>query len=221
MAKIILGLTGSVATTKSILVAKAIKARGHDLVIAATGPSQYFLTAEEMGELREISTEFVTDQQEWPGTCYSRGQEIPHIRLGDWADSLVIAPLDANTLAKIAHGLSDNLLTSLVRAWDFRKPIVLAPAMNTRMWNHPFTAAHLEAFAKLYGWESVDPGKPSRSANNICESINLAATRLQITMPVEKVLACGEFGMGAMGTPEAVLGALDEVLKNSAAQIQN
>lgn len=219
MSKILLGLTGSVATTKATEVARAIKARGYELAIAATGPSQYFLANEEKAELTEMSSEYVTDHEEWPGNSYIRGQEIPHIRLGDWADALVIAPLDANTLAKIAHGLSDNLLTSLLRAWDFSKPTVLAPAMNTRMWNHPFTANHLGEFAKLYGWKAENSLNTAEINNSVktCERINLDSNRLQIALPVEKILACGDFGMGAMAPTDAILWALDYVLKNTGA----
>jgi phosphopantothenoylcysteine decarboxylase len=216
MAKILLGLTGSVATIKATELARALQARGHELVIAATSHSQYFLVAEEKAELAQVSLEFVTDSEEWPGNSYTKGQEIPHIRLGEWADAMVIAPLDANTLAKIALGLSDNLLTSMLRAWDFSKPMVLAPAMNTRMWNHPFTALHLGEFAKLYGWKSESSQKSAEnnSSIKICESINLDSTGLQIALPVEKVLACGDFGMGAMAPTEAILWALDNVLEN-------
>lgn len=217
MAKILLGLTGSVATTKATEVARAIRARGYELAIVATGPSQYFLTPEEKAELGQISSEYVTDHEEWPGSVYTRGQKIPHIRLGDWADALIIAPLDANTLAKIANGLSDNLLTSLLRAWDFGKPMVLAPAMNTRMWNHPFTTNHLGEFAKLFGWKSNNCNieTESNTPTKICERINLDLNQLQIALPVEKALACGDFGIGAMAPPDAILWALDYVLKNT------
>src|SRR5262245_20486764 len=77
------------------------------------------------------------------GASYQRDDPVLHIELRRWADLLVIAPLDANTLAKLAYGLSDNLLTCLYRAWDRRRPIVLAPAMNTFMWENPLTDRHL------------------------------------------------------------------------------
>ena len=64
-----------------------------------------------------------------------------HIELRRYCDLLLIAPLSANTMGKIANGLCDNLLTSLVRAWDFKKPkpVIVAPAMNTMMYEHPLT----------------------------------------------------------------------------------
>ena len=67
----------------------------------------------------------------------ARGDPVRHIEFRHWADLLVVAPLDANTLAKFAIGLCDNFLTCLFRAWDFAKPVILAPAMNTLMWDHP------------------------------------------------------------------------------------
>lgn len=71
------------------------------------------------------------------------------LELRKWADTLLIAPLDANSLAKIAHGLCDNLLTSLVRAWDFNKPLYFAPAMNTAMWENPLTYQHMKTLKEL------------------------------------------------------------------------
>jgi len=68
---------------------------------------------------------------------------VLHIELRRWADVLLFAPLTAHTLAKLALGLCDNLPTNIARAWDSNKPVLVAPAMNTHMWNHPLTADHL------------------------------------------------------------------------------
>lgn len=69
---------------------------------------------------------------------------IFNVELRKWADSLLIAPLDANSLAKIANGICDNLLTSIVRAWDSQRPLYFAPAMNTYMWNNSLTYQHMK-----------------------------------------------------------------------------
>jgi len=106
--------------------------------------------------------------------AYQRDDVIPHIELRKWADILVIAPLSANTLTKLALGLSDNLLTSLFYAWDPNKPVLMAPAMNTFMWQNPLTKAHLHAFL-------------------VCKN-----TKRSLVMPQSKKLACGDEGIGAM-----------------------
>jgi len=86
---------------------------------------------------------------------------------------MIIAPLDANTLAKMANGICDNLLTSVVRAWDWETvPILLAPAMNTFMWNHPLTEPQLQTVTSF-------------STTKKCK----------IIAPISKKLACGDTGM--------------------------
>jgi phosphopantothenoylcysteine decarboxylase len=75
---------------------------------------------------------------------------VLHIELRKWAEVFVVAPLDANSLAKISVGISDNLLTTVARAWDFKKPMVVCAAMNTAMWDHPVTAKGL-AILKEWG----------------------------------------------------------------------
>lgn len=84
---------------------------------------------------------FVLDQDEWAAWS-GRGDPVLHIQLRDWAQIMVIAPLDANTMAKAAQGLCDNLLTCIVRAWDVARPLVFCPAMNTHMYKHPLTMRH-------------------------------------------------------------------------------
>ncbi|KAK6460316.1 hypothetical protein DFJ63DRAFT_248653 [Scheffersomyces coipomensis] len=100
---------------------------------------------------------------------------ILHNELRRWADIMLIAPLSANTLAKISNGISDNLLTSIIRSWNpsIKKPILVAPAMNTFMYTHPITAKQIRYI------ESPDFG-------------------IEVLKPVEKVLVCGDIGMGGM-----------------------
>lgn len=108
----------------------------------------------------ELDADVFDDRDEW-SMWQNRGDPVLHIgnsvfqiqsnviELRKWADALLIAPLDANTLAKIANGLCDNLLTSVVRAWDFDKPLYFAPAMNTAMWENPLTYQHMKTLKEL------------------------------------------------------------------------
>ena len=80
---------------------------------------------------------------------------MTHIEQRAWADLFLIAPLSANTLSKLATGACDNLLTCVARAWDFDKPILVAPAMNTHMWTHPVTSGQLETLGAWGYTESV------------------------------------------------------------------
>ncbi|GAB2221306.1 hypothetical protein Droror1_Dr00012481 [Drosera rotundifolia] len=117
-----------------------------------------------------------TDEDEW-SSWKKIGDPVLHIELRRWADVMVIAPLSANTLGKIAGGLCDNLLTCIVRAWDYTKPLFVAPAMNTFMWNNPFTEKQL---------------------------ILLDELGISLIPPVTKRLACGDYGNGAMAEPTLI-----------------
>ena len=88
------------------------------------------------------------DEDEWK---YEKvGDPVLHIELRKWADILLIAPMSANTLAKVAQGLSDNLVTCVARAWDVSKPFVVCPAMNTQMWVHPLTHQHVTLLRQIF-----------------------------------------------------------------------
>ncbi|CAM9175148.1 unnamed protein product [Scytosiphon promiscuus] len=118
------------------------------------------------------------DADEW-GVWDTVGDPVLHIQLRDWADLLLVAPLSANTLAKLANGLCDNLVTCVARAWDFKngKKFVAAPAMNTHMWEHPMTDRHLSTLKEL---------------------------DIVIVPPASKLLACGDTGVGALADVEDV-----------------
>ena len=79
-----------------------------------------------------------------------------HDLLYSWADVLIVAPASVNVIAKSSHGIADNFVLSVMRAWDFRKPCILCPAMNTVMWTHPSTQESL-ARLRAWGWEVLDP----------------------------------------------------------------
>lgn len=179
---VLLGVTGSVATTVVGKLVERLRADGHEVEVVATKSSLYFFKPETLG------VKVWRDEDEWPGDRYMRGQEIPHIELRRWADVLVIAPLDANTLAKLAGGQCDNLLTCVFRAWDFAKPMIVAPAMNTHMWENPFTHMHLRQL----------------------EGLGALGLRLTIVNPIAKTLACNDIGMGAMAEIDTIAAALHQ-----------
>lgn len=189
MANVLLGATGSVAAVRVPALFADLTAAGHAVKIVATKSATYFF------EVAAVRDHLTLDSDEWPGERYERGDRVVHIDLRNWADVFLIAPLDANTLAKLAVGLCDNCLTCVWRAWDPAKPVILAPAMNTLMWQHPFTRKHLRAIAADFGAGHI-PGHLDESA--LVRQINDRAKGLRIVGPIEKQLACGDIGIGAM-----------------------
>ena len=200
MSRVLLGVTGSVAATRTPALVAALLTAGHEVKVVATTPSLYFF---DSGALPPGTLH--TDATEWPGERYARGDAVQHIELRDWAECFVIAPLDANTLAKLAVGLCDNALTCVWRAWDVTRPVVLAPAMNTLMWQHPFTRRHLRAIAADFGAGHV----PGHLADDLLiAQINDRAKGFRVVAPIVKALACGDTGVGAMAEVAEVVAAV-------------
>lgn len=170
--KILLGVSGSVAAIKVPILAKLL-AEVADVQMIATDASRKLLSDED---LCTLNIPVKGNEDEWHA-WKEVGDPVLHIELRRWADCLLIAPLSANTLAKIAQGFCDNLLTCVVRAWDFEKPLLVAPAMNTFMWDSPFTSSHLGTLEELGAI---------------------------VIPPVSKKLACGDIGNGAMASPDII-----------------
>lgn len=143
---LLIGVTGSVATIKIFDMIDEFRKKdvNNQMVIkvVATSNSLNFF---DPNRLEQNDVTVYTDKDEW-SVYKQRGDPVLHIELRKWADAFLIAPLDANTMGKIANGLCDNLLTCVARAWDFNsnKNFYFAPAMNTCMWDHPMTADHLK-----------------------------------------------------------------------------
>ena len=153
MVNILLGATGSVATIKvPELVEHVSRLEDCHLRLMMTEHSRHFLSADSvLGSVESV----ISDEEEW-SSWNKRGDPVLHIELRKWADIVIIAPLSANTLAKISHGIADNLVTSVMRAWDFSKPCLIAPAMNTMMWDHPVTSQQLEIL-QTWGFTLIPP----------------------------------------------------------------
>jgi len=176
--KVLLCVTGSVAAKLTPKLLEALEKEKIEVKIALTQHALYFWNSP--------SENCFQDSDEWARKSYQENDPVLHIELRKWADLLLIAPLTANTLAKIACGMADNLVTSVVRAWDREKPILLAPAMNTLMWDNEFTKEHLAKIQRLFSWT-------------------------EIISPVEKLLACGDKGMGAMAPIETIVSKVKRI----------
>ena len=199
MSRLILGVTGSVAAIKTPELFGALRLAGHEVRVVATRSALYFFdpAAIDLVDAGSGPSDrwFFRDEDEWPGTRYQRGDEVLHIALRNWADLLIVAPLDANSLAKFAIGLSDNCLSCLFRAWDFTRPVVLAPAMNTLMWESPVTRRHL---GQLLEDRATSPPSDDWTLDQAPLIFAQHAPGIILIPPQAKRLACGDFGMGAM-----------------------
>lgn len=170
MTRVLIGVTGSVATVKLGELISELRSLSPEVEIrvVTTSHARWF-----MGDQSLEAEHVYTDESEW-SSWKRKGDPVLHIELRNWADVFVIAPMSANTLAKMANGLCDNLLTSIVRAWDPEKRLIVCPAMNTYMWNNVLTSKHLETIKAVYPVEIVMPKS-------------------------DYLLACGDTGTGAMG----------------------
>jgi phosphopantothenoylcysteine decarboxylase/phosphopantothenate--cysteine ligase len=169
-ARVLVGVTGSIAAYKACELVRLLVRDGHEVVPLTTPGAERFVARETFEALA---------RREAPRELY------PHLLE---ADLLVVAPLSANTLAKLAHGLADTVLTEAALA--FRGLVLLAPAMNTRMWEHPATQANVRMLVE-------------RGA--------------QLVGPHAGELAEGEVGAGRMAEPEEIAARVREALAGAAA----
>ncbi|MGE0771658.1 MAG: bifunctional phosphopantothenoylcysteine decarboxylase/phosphopantothenate--cysteine ligase CoaBC [Cyclobacteriaceae bacterium] len=167
--KIILGITGSIAAYKAAFLTRLLVKDGAEVRVIMTSSAQDFITPLTLATLSKnpvLSRFEKGDTGEWNN----------HVELGLWADALVIAPASANTIAKMAHGICDNLL--LATYLSARCPVFVAPAMDLDMWQHGSTQENIQRI-KRYGNFLLDPGHGE--------------------------LASGLVGLGRMAEPEEIL----------------
>ncbi|KAI1720653.1 chaC-like protein domain-containing protein [Ditylenchus destructor] len=182
---LLLAVTGSVAAIKvQELIAELYRLAPRDKLVIKVVTT---LAAKNFFEPKDIQEIVYEDHDEW-NMWKKRGDPVLHIELRKWADLLLIAPLDANTLAKTAHGICDNLVSSVIRAWDQEKPLYFAPAMNTCMWNNPLTYQQLKTLKELLLFKEIPP--------------------------IEKELMCGDKGYGAMASLQMIASIVASEIKN-------
>eukprot|EP00474_Spongospora_subterranea_P000223 CRZ00681.1 hypothetical protein [Spongospora subterranea] len=176
---ILVGVSGSVASIKAAELVSSLSCLG-EVRLILTDAAKHFVDANELS-----TTQIYYNENEWE-TYQKRGDPVLHIELRRWADIFLIAPLSANSLAKLSYGISDNLLTCTARAWQTGiKPLVIAPAMNTAMWDHPVTTEHI---SRLTQWG------------------------VHVVPPVEKTLICGDAGMGAMANIDTLVDVISKLV---------
>lgn len=168
-AKILLGVTGGIAAYKAAELTRALVKSDTDVQVILTGRAEAFVTPLTLATLsghRVWKDEFPADPT----------PSIGHIELGRWADVMLVAPATANSIARLAHGLADDLLSSV--ALVFQGPIVIAPAMNPRMWDHPETRA------------------------NVTRLLRRGVT---IVEPESGLMACGDEGAGRLAAVQEIV----------------
>tara|TARA_Y100001968_G_scaffold140365_1_gene128390 strand:+ start:200 stop:1399 length:1200 start_codon:yes stop_codon:yes gene_type:complete len=178
--KILLIICGGIAAYKSLEVIRLLKKNGSKVKTILTSNAKKFITPLSVASLskEKVYTDLFNSDNE---------AEMDHISLSRWADLILIAPATANTISKISFGLSDDLASTVIFASD--KKILIAPAMNVRMWEHQSNKNNLKKLVD-FGYEIIGP--------DIGE------------------MACGEYGMGKMSEPEAIINYLDKYFKKIA-----
>jgi len=176
--RILIGISGGIAAYKVCEVISALAKQGFEVRAILTQAAQAFITPLTVSTLCRHPA--YTDDMFWQAT-----HDRPlHIELGEWADLFVLAPLTANTLAKLVYGMADNLLTNTVLASTC--PVLLAPAMNTDMWEQPPVQQN---------WQAIQ-----------------TQPRIHSSAPSAGILACDRVGTGRMAEPATILAHIESLL---------
>jgi phosphopantothenoylcysteine decarboxylase / phosphopantothenate---cysteine ligase len=170
--RVLLIVGGGIAAYKACELVRLLRKAGHQVRCVLTAGGAQFVTAMTLAALSEdkVYTQLFDLKDE---------AEMGHIQLSREADLVVVAPATADLMAKMAAGIADDLATTLLLATD--KPVLAAPAMNVRMWNHPATRRNVAT---------------------------LHSDGVTVLEPDEGAMACGEFGPGRLPEPEAIFAAI-------------
>ena len=178
MARVTLAITGSIAAYKAVDLVSSLKKQGHSVTVLMTQAATAFIQPLTLQVLSQNSVHLDVMKEPYPN-------KVNHIELGKETDLFIVVPATANTIAKLAHGLADNMVTTTALALPHFVPKLLAPAMNTKMFTHPATQTNLKTL-ESYGYGIISPK--------------------------ESLLACGDFGSGALADLEIIIERIKETL---------
>lgn len=178
MATITLAVTGSISAYKAADLISQLRKYGHQVHVLMTEAAQAFITPLTLQVLSQNRVHLDTMEEPDPS-------KVNHIQLAKDSDLFLVAPASANTLAKLANGMADNIVTATALALPVTTPKLLAPAMNTNMYLNPASSCNLARLQEL-GYQMVEPRA--------------------------SLLACGDYGIGALAEIPTILEAVKEVL---------
>ena len=187
MKNILLGITGGIAAYKSASFARLLIKNGYDVRVIMTASAQAFITPLTLQALtgNPVHIDLLDESAELG---------MGHIELAKWADLLIIAPATANTIAKLAMGIADDLLTTVCLATT--APILVAPAMNQQMWQHPSVKLNLQTLTD-YDYEIIQPASGEQACGDIGEG--------RLPEP-EQLLEYVQYFIAAQITPQVLAG---------------
>lgn len=169
---VLLGVTGGIACYKACELVRLLRREEHPVRVVMTENAQRFVTS--------LTFEAISGSPV-AVTMWVEGRQVyvEHIEIAKWAEVAVVAPATANFIGKVANGIADDLLTTVIMALPAATPVVIAPAMNTQMWLNPIVQRNIESLRALGKYLFV--------------------------LPRVAKLACGDTGIGALAAPEEIL----------------
>ena len=182
MTRITLAVTGSISAYKAADLTSLLTKEGYEVTVLMTQAAMQFITPLTLQVLSKNLVHHDIMAEPDPS-------KVNHIEIAKASDLFLLAPATANSIAKLANGLADNMVTATALALGKKSKKIIAPAMNTQMYENYITQANLRFLQKL-GYELVEPR--------------------------EALLACGDQGKGALASPEIILEKVKEVLNNEA-----
>jgi len=183
--KILVIMTGSIASYKACQVLSTLSKKDCDVKVVLTKSAQNFIG--------DSTIEGLTGNSPYKD-LYESGSVMEHIYLARWADLILVAPATANFINKISQGLADDLASTIFLAYDFSKPFLVVPAMNTSMYKHPVTQKSIKALTEI---------------------------GIQILETASGVLACGEVGWGKLLEPDLIVQQVDKALQTKTIKLKS